>query len=118
MNQIDPLDDEFDEDEDEQSVALRRAASLQALKAYGGCFASGFFAMQQPLPWTTTSMGETRSVRTDSNASSNYSECPKSDIDTQSIVDVQEIQTGRRQRRRSWREFGKNRLSMMKVSRE
>ncbi|OWY44939.1 hypothetical protein AALT_g3804 [Alternaria alternata] len=33
-----------------ETIALRRAASLEVLKAYGGCFASGFLALQEPLP--------------------------------------------------------------------
>ncbi|KAH9878180.1 hypothetical protein J1614_003397 [Plenodomus biglobosus] len=108
------VEEDEEDEEDEQSVAMRRVASLQALKAYGGCFASGFLAMQQPLPWPTTSMSETRSVRTSSTASSNDFEYPKAESDTESIVDVQEIQTGRR---RSWRELGRKRVSMMKFSR-
>jgi hypothetical protein len=49
-------DGEFAESDDgdakaqKESVALRRAASLQVLKAYGGAFASGFLALQDPLP--------------------------------------------------------------------
>lgn len=98
--------DELDEDEDEHSIALRRAASLQALKAYGGCFASGFLAMQHPFPWTTA---ETTSVRTSSSGSSHDADYPSSDLETQSIVSVQEIETGRR---RPWKSFGKSRSRM------
>lgn len=49
-------DMDFDESDDEDAstyskrMALRRAASLEVLKAYGGCFASGFLALQEPLP--------------------------------------------------------------------
>ncbi|KAI8930916.1 hypothetical protein NX059_011931 [Plenodomus lindquistii] len=113
--ETDNFDYECDEDEDEQSIAIRRRkASLQALEAYGGCFASGFLAMQQPLPWTTTSMSERRSVSTDSSASSNDAEYVQSESDTQGDLDVQEIQAGGR---RSCRDFGKKRLSLMKPSR-
>jgi hypothetical protein len=42
--------DDGDADAHKQSVALRRAASLEVLKAYGGAFASGFLALQDPLP--------------------------------------------------------------------
>lgn len=55
------INDENDCDESEDgdldarrnNIALRRAASLEALKIYGGCFASGFLAMQDP--WRSTS---------------------------------------------------------------
>lgn len=103
---------ELDEDEDEHSIALRRVASLQALKAYGGCFASGFLAMQHPFPWTTA---ETTSIRTSSSGSSHDSEYPGSDLETESIVSVQEIETGRR---RPWKRFGRSRASMAQISRE
>jgi hypothetical protein len=49
-------DGEFAESDDgdakaqKENVALRRAASLEVLKAYGGAFASGFLALQDPLP--------------------------------------------------------------------
>lgn len=42
--------DDGDADAQRQTMALRRAASLEVLKAYGGCFASGFLALQEPLP--------------------------------------------------------------------
>lgn len=48
------LDLEESDDEDAGSqrkrMALRKAASMEVLKAYGGCFASGFLALQEPLP--------------------------------------------------------------------
>lgn len=48
------LDLEESDDEDVGSqrkrMALRKAASMEVLKAYGGCFASGFLALQEPLP--------------------------------------------------------------------
>lgn len=42
--------DDGDENVRKANAALRRAASLEVLKAYGGCFASGFLALQDPLP--------------------------------------------------------------------
>lgn len=48
------LDLEESDDEDvgsqKKRMALRKAASMEVLKAYGGCFASGFLALQEPLP--------------------------------------------------------------------
>jgi hypothetical protein len=41
--------------EKETASKLRKAASLEVLKAYGGCFASGFLALQDPLPKRSTS---------------------------------------------------------------
>jgi len=35
-------------------LALRQAVSLEALQAYGGCFVSGFLAMQETPPWASS----------------------------------------------------------------
>ncbi|KNG51659.1 hypothetical protein TW65_01056 [Stemphylium lycopersici] len=43
-------DDGDDIESQMHNLALRRAASMEVLKAYGGCFASGFLALQDPLP--------------------------------------------------------------------
>lgn len=114
-NQLEQAQEEDDDDEeDEQKVERRRKASLQALEIYGGCFASGFLAMQQPLPWATTPTSESRSSRTNSNASSNDFDHRRSVSEAQSIFEVQEIQSGRR---RSLRDFGKRGLRLMQSSR-
>lgn len=132
------LDDQFDDDFDgsndgdsdarRHAIALRRAASLEALKAYGGCFTSGFFAMQQPLPRrpipnlhlrgpfeddesldlrtlaSEMSSVDTGSVKTASSTSHNNAGCPRPDSDTLSHIDVKELKPERRWR---WRSLGK-----------
>jgi hypothetical protein len=76
-----------------RDLALRRAASLEALQAYGGCFVSGFLAMQEPLPWTSSS---NRSVAS--------SGSPRPDSDTLSHTDALDAPV---QRKRSWRSLAR-----------
>jgi hypothetical protein len=88
--------DELDEDA-MREIALRRAASLEALQAYGGCFVSGFLAMQDPLPWlspATASANFTRSSRSTTSAGS-----PRPDSDTLSSTGAQESAN---ERKGSW----------------
>jgi hypothetical protein len=47
---LEESDDEEDMSSQTKRMALRKAASMEVLKAYGGCFASGFLALQEPLP--------------------------------------------------------------------
>lgn len=130
----DQFDDDFDGSEDGDSdarrhaIALRRAASLEALKAYGGCFTSGFFAMQHPLPGrpvphshlrvpfeddeshdlrtlaSEMSSVDTGSVKTASSSSHYNAGRPRPDSDTLSHVDVKELKSERKWR---WRSLGK-----------
>jgi hypothetical protein len=93
--------DELDEDA-MRDIALRRAASLEALQAYGGCFVSGFLAMQDPLPWlspATASTSLTTSSRSTTSAGS-----PRPDSDTLSSTGAQELAN---ERKRSWRIMGR-----------
>jgi hypothetical protein len=87
--------DESDEDEDEmRNIALRRAASLEALQAYGGCFVSGFLAMQEPLPWLSTS-----TITSGSDSSTTSVGSPRPDSETLSPADLRDLEG----RRRRWR---------------
>lgn len=123
-NDLDGSDD-GDVDMKRYNLALRRAASLEALKAYGGCFASGFLAMQEPLPWTSRrtphedvegldirelvldmASVETGSVQVSSNTTRTRAGCPRPDSDTLSHADIQELnEVGRW----SWKFIGKRR---------
>ncbi|KAL5121422.1 hypothetical protein ACEQ8H_000493 [Pleosporales sp. CAS-2024a] len=87
----DAVDCDVDESEDGEllamhDTALRKAASLEALQAYGGCFVSGFLAMQEPLPWmaspTATSTSRSSSTSTGS---------PRPDSDTLSRADLGQL---------------------------
>lgn len=78
-----------DEDlEDQRNIELRREASLEALQAYGGCFVSGFLAMQQPLPWTSKPL---KSASSNLSASTTSTDSPRPDSDTLSHMDIQEL---------------------------
>lgn len=102
--------DDGDLDTKRYNIALRKAASLEALKAYGGCFASGFLAMQEPLPWASRTSPyedvegldlrelvwemasvETGSVKVLSNSTHSRVGRPRPDSDTLSHADVQEL---------------------------
>lgn len=78
-----------------RAVALRKAASLEALQAYGGCFVSGFLAMQEPLPWTWS----TSSLEA-SNQSIRSCGSPRPDSDTLSATGSREMAE---EPKRSWR---------------
>ncbi|KAJ4373004.1 hypothetical protein N0V83_003295 [Neocucurbitaria cava] len=135
-------DNDFDgsDDEDLDNIALRREASLEALQAYGGCFASGFLAMQDPLPWTSRRKGHTTKKRHEdvegldlerlaSEMASNDTESakttwsslhihigyPRPDSDTLSQADIQSLKSDRKW---SWRNIGKKRRSVEKWSKE
>ncbi|KAF2832345.1 hypothetical protein CC86DRAFT_462657 [Ophiobolus disseminans] len=73
-----------------RNIEMRRAASLGALQAYGGCFVSGFLAMQEPLPVSRPTT--TRS----SSATSVESLHARPDSATLGQADIQEL-SGRRQ---------------------
>lgn len=106
------------------NMALRKAASLEALKIYGGCFTSGFLAMTHggidnrstpradaeglDLQWLASEMArvDTGSIETESWFSGSYGS-PRPDSDTLSRVDVRE----RGERKWSWRSLGKRRRS-------
>jgi len=80
---------ESDEDlEEERDVELRREASLEALQAYGGCFVSGFLAMQQPLLRTAP---PTKSASSNLSASVTSTDSPRPDSDTLSHMDLREM---------------------------
>jgi hypothetical protein len=106
------------------NIALRKAASLEALKIYGGCFTSGFLAMTQgntddcqlsypdveglDLQEFASEMGRVRtgSIETDSRFSSSCGS-PRPDSDTLSRLDVREKQ----EKKWSWKSLGKKRRS-------
>ena len=95
------------------NMALRKAASLEALKIYGGCFTSGFLAMTHgdfndrtdaeglDLQRLATEMAraDTGRISTDSRFSGSCGS-PRPDSDTLSRPDV-------RQKKWSWRSLGK-----------
>jgi hypothetical protein len=81
-----------------RDIALRRAASLEALQAYGGCFVSGFLAMQDPLPWLSPT-----TARTASSSSTTSVGSPRADSDTLSSADAEELGHGRKRKWRSMR---------------
>ncbi|KAH7411991.1 hypothetical protein DE146DRAFT_751135 [Phaeosphaeria sp. MPI-PUGE-AT-0046c] len=90
---------DISEDEDEDSdtmrdIALKKAASLEALQAYGGCFVSGFLAMQDPLPWLSAASPSP------SNSSRWSFGSPRPDSDTLSRMDMEELSS---ERKRSWK---------------
>ncbi|KAH8723438.1 hypothetical protein GQ44DRAFT_774041 [Phaeosphaeriaceae sp. PMI808] len=89
--------------------ALRQAASLEALQAYGGCFVSGFLNMQQPLPWTLPA-----ATITTSNGSFTAVGCPRPDSDTLSCTDTQESTESRK---RNWRHMRRLRSAGRKLKR-
>jgi hypothetical protein len=70
-----------------RNVELRRAASLEALQAYGGCFVSGFMAMQEPLPGRYTTARSASKLST----STSSADSPRPDSDTLSHMDVREL---------------------------
>ncbi|KAF1833650.1 hypothetical protein BDW02DRAFT_623411 [Decorospora gaudefroyi] len=96
--------DEGDANAQEETLALRRAASLEVLKAYGGCFASGFLALQEPIPTrpnpkprshenangfeTRRWASDTRSIKTSSSRSSSNLNDPRPDSATLSCTDA------------------------------
>jgi hypothetical protein len=120
----DDLSESGDEDLDTKryNIALRKAASLEALKIYGGCFTSGFLAMTHgnldngtlypsdvegiDLRRLAVEMARvnTGSIETGSR-SSNSCGSPRPDSDTLSRVDVRE----RSEKKWSWRSLGKKR---------
>jgi hypothetical protein len=83
-------------------IALRKAASLEALQAYGGCFVSGFLAMQDPLPWVSSPTATTTSRSSFTSAGS-----PRPDSDTLSRADVLELNDERKSNWRSMRKLRK-----------
>ena len=119
--------DDEDWDVKKVDIALRRAASLEALKIYGGCFTSGFLAMQEPLPWMTPSHSNRKPCQQDvegldfrklasemvrtrsgsagasSRDSNSYAGSPRPDSDTLSRADVEK----ERGRKWSWRSLGR-----------
>ncbi|KAJ8107690.1 hypothetical protein OPT61_g8693 [Boeremia exigua] len=123
------IEDDLSESADEDlntrryNMALRKAASLEALKIYGGCFTSGFLAMthgdysNQKLPCpdaeridlqklaSEMSRVDTGSIETRSRSSESCGS-PRPDSDTLSRVD-----TERSEKKWSWRGFGKKRRS-------
>ena len=118
----DDLSESGDEDLDARryNLALRKAASLEALKIYGGCFTSGFLAMThgdldhrklscldaegidlQKLAVEMVRVN-TGSIDTGSRSSDSCGS-PRPDSDTLSRVDVRE----RTEKKWSWRSLGK-----------
>jgi hypothetical protein len=120
------LSESDDEDLDARryNMALRKAASLEALKIYGGCFTSGFLAMTHgdldkrklscpdaegiDLQRFAVEMArvDTGSIETRSRSSESCGS-PRPDSDTLSRVDVRE----RSEKKWSWRSLGKMRRS-------
>ncbi|KAH7093718.1 hypothetical protein FB567DRAFT_179239 [Paraphoma chrysanthemicola] len=88
-------------------IALRRAASLEALQAYGGCFVSGFLAMQEPLPWMSTATTQSTSNRSIASSGS-----PRPDSDTLSHTDTRDATV---ERKRSWRSLTRLRIAGRKL---
>ena len=104
------------------NIALRKAASLEALKIYGGCFTSGFLAMTNgridsrstprpdaeglDLQWLASEMArvDTGSIETESWFSGSYGS-PRPDSDTLSRVDARDGV----EKKWSWRSLGKRR---------
>jgi hypothetical protein len=127
------FDGDFQESDDEiadaqkENVALRRAASLEVLKAYGGAFASGFLALQDPLPTRPRtnlrsyqsaeglaierSASYTTSTTTSSRSTSPLSNCsgPRPDSATLSFAD-----NVRKGGKWSWRGMRKSRKQALK----
>ncbi|KAF7574637.1 hypothetical protein PtrM4_062610 [Pyrenophora tritici-repentis] len=114
--------DDGDADAQRQTMALRRAASLEVLKAYGGCFASGFLALQEPLPTRAKSklriyesadgceMQRTASIATSfatSSSSWGNNDNPRPDSATLSSTPVPESAKGARWRWRSMKKSWK-----------
>ncbi|KAF1937637.1 hypothetical protein EJ02DRAFT_412021 [Clathrospora elynae] len=116
-------DDEGEDVEVRQNtIDLRRAASLEVLKAYGGCFASGFLALQDPLPTRPKSKlrsyeiaeefdlqrwaSEPTSIETASSRSSSNASSPRPDSATLSQADVQDL---KQRRKWNWRVTKKSR---------
>ncbi|KAJ4337775.1 hypothetical protein N0V95_008233 [Ascochyta clinopodiicola] len=106
------------------NIALRKAASLEALKIYGGCFTSGFLAMTQgdmdnrnlacpdaeglDLQMLASEMArvDTGSIETGSRFSSGCGS-PRPDSDTLSRMDARE----KGEKKWGWRSFGRKRRS-------
>lgn len=124
----DDLSESGDEDLNARryNIALRKAASLEALKIYGGCFTSGFLAMTHgdidnripscadaeglDLQRLAAEMGpvDTGSIETQSRFSGSCGS-PRPDSDTLSRVDGE-----RSGKKWSWRSFGKKRRNERK----
>ena len=122
------FEDDYSESGDEDldarryNIALRKAASLEALKIYGGCFTSGFLAMTHgdvhdrrypdaeglDLQRLASEMArvDTGSIETESRSSDSCGS-PRPDSDTLSRLDVRE----RSEKKWSWRSLGKKRRS-------
>ncbi|KAF1931281.1 uncharacterized protein M421DRAFT_2789 [Didymella exigua CBS 183.55] len=120
----DDLSESGDEDLDTRryNIALRKAASLEAMKIYGGCFTSGFLAMTHgdldnrkmscpdaegiDLQRLAVEMArvDTGSIETGSRSSDSCGS-PRPDSDTLSRVDTRE----RSEKKWSWRSLGKKR---------
>lgn len=116
---------EEDLDTTRYNIALRKAASLEALKIYGGCFASGFLAMTHgdgndrnlsdrdaeglDLQRLASEMArvDTGSIETELTISNSCIGSPRPDSDTLSRVDVRE----RNEKKWCWRSLGKKRRS-------
>ncbi|EAT91239.1 hypothetical protein HBI56_017140 [Parastagonospora nodorum] len=67
-------------------LALRQAVSLEALQAYGGCFVSGFLAMQETPPWASSPTATTYS-----GTSSTSTGSPRPDSQTLSREDLRDL---------------------------
>lgn len=122
------FEDEWSEFGDEDlnarryNMALKKAASLEALKIYGGCFTSGFLAMthgdmddRKPSCLDTEGLDlqrlasdmarvDTGSIETGSRSSDSCGS-PRPDSDTLSRVGVQD----RSEKKWSWRSLGRKR---------
>ncbi|EUC36231.1 hypothetical protein COCVIDRAFT_21996 [Bipolaris victoriae FI3] len=126
------LDLEESDDEDASSqtkrMALRKAASMEVLKAYGGCFASGFLALQEPLPSRPQSklrryesadafeIRRTASIATSLESgsvscTSSNNDSPRPDSATLSPAQLQEATRGSKW---SWRSMRKSRKNAAK----
>lgn len=119
--EFDTVSEDDDDEAEMENIALRKAASLEALQAYGGCFASGFLAMHSPLPWASArafrdsndsdawharlamDSVETGSMTTASTYSSTNTGSPRPDSDTLSQTDHRSSQG---ERRWKWRAMG------------
>ncbi|KAH6621802.1 hypothetical protein C7974DRAFT_397166 [Boeremia exigua] len=123
------IEDDLSESADEDlntrryNMALRKAASLEALQIYGGCFTSGFLAMThgdydyQKLACADAegldlqkfafemSRADTGSIESRSRSSGSCGS-PRPDSDTLSRLDRE-----RSEKKWSWRNFGKKRRS-------
>jgi hypothetical protein len=118
-------DDETASAQQKNTSKLRKAASLEVLKAYGGCFTSGFLALQDPLPKRPTSKlrsyesvgdfgmrlgSETTSIATGSSHSSVNFNIPRPDSAT--LVDRK---SGRKWSWKGMRKSGKQAANLFRI---